>query len=466
MLNRSIKSFFAICLAMVVTVMHAAPAFAQSLLRDTEIEETMRDYTTPILRAAGLSPSSVDLYLVNDPSLNAFVTRGQNIFLHSGIILQSDTPNQLKGVIAHEAGHIAGGHIVRSDYGNRSAYGAMLIAAGVGLAAILAGEGGAGALILGGSQQFGQIEALAYSRVNESAADQYAAQYMEATGQSGQGLIDFFDRFRAQEVLSNARRYPYFRGHPLSSDRIDALRERVEESQYTTAKDTDTEQHRLEMAKAKLRGFLEGPQVVFSKYPPEDQSQPARYARAVAHYRAADLRNAIREIDSLITEEPNNPYFHELKAQILYESGQREKAIEPARKALELKPDAPLLEIALAQSLLETSERANIDEAVALLKSALTVEQGNSYGWYTLSRAYGELGQDALAKYAVAEQAYAVGDLQRARSFAQRAQDDLVRGDPQWRRASDIIVVSDAQLAKKRGSRRGPKPFTFNVSSN
>jgi len=260
------------------------PAFAQSLLRDTEIEETMRDYTTPILRAAGLSPSSVDIYLVNDPSLNAFVTRGQNIFLHSGIILQSDTPNQLKGVIAHEAGHIAGGHIVRSDYGNRSAYGAILIAAGIGLAAILAGEGEAGALVLGGSQQFGVIEALAYSRVNESAADQYAAEYMERTGQSGQGLIDFFDRFRAQEVLSQARRYPYFRGHPLSADRIDALREKVEESEYTHVKDTQDHQHRLDMAKAKLRGFLEGPQLVFSRYPASDQSKPARYARAVAHY--------------------------------------------------------------------------------------------------------------------------------------------------------------------------------------
>ena len=464
MLNRSLKSIFAITLAMVVTLMHAMPAFAQSLLRDTEIEETMQDYTTPILRAAGLSPSSVDIYLVNDPSLNAFVTRGQNIFLHSGIITQSTTPNQLKGVIAHEAGHIAGGHLVRSDYGSRSAYGAILIAAGIGLAAILAGEAEAGALVLGGSQQFGAIEYLAYSRVNESAADQYAAQYMEATGQSAQGLIDFFDRFRAQEVLSNARRFPYFRGHPLSSDRIDKLRERVEESPYTEVTDTEDEQHRLEMAKAKLRGFLEGPQVVFSKYPPEDQSKPARYARAVAHFKAADLRNAVREVDSLIEDEPQNPYFYELKAQILYESGQREKAIEPARQALKLKPNSPLLEIALAQSLLETSDRSQVEESIVLLKSALTVEKGNSYAWYTLSRAYGELGQEALAKYAVAEQAYAVGDLQRARSFAQRAQDDLQRGDPQWRRASDIIVVSDAQLAKKRG-RRGPKPLTFNVSS-
>ena len=433
-------------------------AFSQSLLRDTEIEETMIDYTKPILLAAGLSPSSVDLYLVNDPSLNAFVTRGQNIFLHSGIILQSDTPNQLKGVIAHEAGHIAGGHIVRSDYGNRSAYGAMLIAAGIGIAAILAGEAEAGAMVLGGSQQFGQLEALAYSRTNESAADQYAAQYMEATKQSGQGLIDFFDRFRAQEVLSNARRYPYFRGHPLSSDRIDALREVVDESEYTDVKDTQEEQNRLEMAKAKLRGFLEGPQIVFSKYPPSDQSQPARYARSVAHFKAADLKNALKEIDSLISENKKNPYFFELKAQILYESGQGQASLKPARKALELKPNAPLLKLALAQSLLEEDDDSSTFEAIKLLKSALNIERENSYAWYTLSRAYGEVGMKAEAKYATAEQAYAIGDLARASSFAKRAQTDLERGDPLWRRASDIIVVSDAQLAKKNRRNRGPKP--------
>jgi len=447
----SLSAFF------LVLITHTL-AFSQSLLRDTEIEETMIDYTKPILLAAGLSPSSVDLYLVNDPSLNAFVTRGQNIFLHSGIILQSDTPNQLKGVIAHEAGHIAGGHIVRSDYGNRSAYGAMLIAAGIGIAAILAGEAEAGAMVLGGSQQFGQLEALAYSRTNESAADQYAAQYMEATKQSGQGLIDFFDRFRAQEVLSNARRYPYFRGHPLSSDRIDALREVVDESEYTDVKDTEEEQYRLEMAKAKLRGFLEGPQVVFSKYPPTDQSQPARYARSVAHFKAADLKNALKEIDSLILENNKNPYFFELKAQILYESGQGQASLKPARKALELKPNAPLLKLALAQSLLEESDESSAFEAIKLLKSALNTERENSYAWYTLSRAYGEVGMKAEAKYATAEQAYAIGDLARASSFAKRAQTDLERGNPLWRRASDIIVVSDAQLAKKNSRNRGRKP--------
>ena len=437
----------------------AVQANAQSLLRDTEIEETLREFTDPILRTGGLTPSSVDIYLVNDPSLNAFVTRGQNIFLHSGLILQANTPNQLKGVIAHETGHITGGHIVRSDYGNRSAYGSMLIAAGIGLAAILAGESEAGALVLGGSQQFGVLEALSYSRVNESAADQYAFEYMERTGQSGEGLIQFFEKFRAQEVLSQARRYPYFRGHPLSSDRIDALRERVRDSEHREIKDTPAELHKHAMMQAKLRGFLNGPAEVYSRFPLSDQSKPARYARAVANFKQADLRNAIKEIDSLIQEEPENPYFHELKAQILYESGQGVQAIEPSKRALELKPGSPLLEIALAQATLQTRDSGDYDKAIKLLKSALQSEPSNSYGWYLLADVYERQGQTALAQYATAERFYAIGDVQSARSFAQRAQEELPRSEPQWRRASDIIVVSDTQLAKKKKRRRGPKPL-------
>lgn len=448
-------------LAVAFTLALSVHAQAQGLLRDTEIEDTLREFTDPLLRAGGLAPGSVDIYIVNDPELNAFVTRGQNIFLHSGLILEADNPNELKGVIAHEAGHIVGGHIVRSDYGNRSAYGAMLLAAGVGLAAILAGEGSAGAAILGGAQQFGAVEALAYSRVNESAADQYAATFLERTGQSGQGLIDFFNNFRAQEVLSFARRYEYFRSHPLSSNRIDKLRERVAESEYVDVKDPPEDLHRHIMMQAKLRGFLDAPQTVFNRYPLDDLSQPARYARAVAYFRAADLRNAIREMDSLIVEEPNNPFFHELKAQILYESGQREDALPSARRALELMPEAPLLKMALAQSLIETREDTQVNEAIDLLKSTVIQEPQNSYAWYLMSRAYGELNQDALAKYASAERYYALGDLNAARSFAGRAQKDLPRNIPQWRRASDIIVVAEAQL--ERGRRSGRKPFSFSV---
>lgn len=448
-----------------VTALLVAQSQAQGLLRDTEIEETLREFSTPLLRAGGLNPSSVDMYIVNDPELNAFVTRGQNIFLHSGLIMRAETPNELKGVIAHEAGHIVGGHIVRSDYGNRSAYGAMLLAAGVGLAAILAGESAAGAAILGGATQFGAIESLAYSRVNESAADQYAAQFLERTGQSGQGLIDFFENFRAQEVLSQARRYEYFRSHPLSANRIDQLRERVAESPYTEVLDSPEDLHRHEMMKAKLSGFLDAPQLVFNRFPLSDLSAPARYARTVAHFRSGDVRSAIRVLDTLIDDEPENPYFYELKAQILYESGKREEALPPSEKALALKPDAMLLKVALAQSLIETRDDANLERAVDLLKSALRQEDRYAHGWYLLSLAYAAQDEDALAKYASAERFYAIGDLNSARSFAGRAQQDLPRDIPQWRRASDIIVVAEAQLEKSRRNQRRGKPFTV-TSSN
>lgn len=428
----------------------AVPANAQSLLRDTEIEESLRVYTDPILRAANLQSSSVDIYLVNDPSLNAFVTRGQNIFLHTGLILEAKTPNQLKGVIAHEAGHIAAGHLARRDQSNRSAYGSLLIAAGLGIAAILAGEAQAGATILAGSTQFATLDVLAHSRINEASADQAAASYLEITGQSGKGLVEFFEKFRYQEVLSNARRYPYFRGHPLSSDRIDKLREVVGESPFVNVQDTDEEQFALVMAQAKIVGFIDAPQTVFSKFPETDTSQPARYARAVAFYRAADLRNAVATIDSLIAEDPENPYFYELKGQILYESGKGAEAIDPMTRAVELKPEAPLLEVALAQALIEGGAPDQIERSIKLLKSALQKENSNGFAWYQLSQAYDRRGEPALARYAIAEQSFAMGNYQRAQSFALRAQEGLIPHRAQWRRASDIIVISRSQLASRK----------------
>ena len=441
-------------MSLCLLVFASLPASAQSLLRDTEIEETLRAYTDPILRAANLQSSSVDLFLVNDKSLNAFVTRGQKIFLHTGLILEAETPNQLKGVIAHEAGHIAAGHLARRDQSNRSAYGSMLIAAGLGLAAILAGEGQTGAVILAGSQQFGAIDVLAHSRINEASADQAAASYLEITGQSGKGLLEFFEKFRYQEVFSNARRYPYFRGHPLSSDRIDKLREITSESKFAKTKDTDEESFALLMAQAKIVGFIEPTQTVFSKYPESDSSKPARYARAVAYFRAADLRNAIRTIDSLIEEETDNPYYYELKGQILYESGKGMEAIAPMTEAVRLKPSAPLLEVALAQALIEGGAPSQIDQSIKLLKSALQKENTNGFAWYQLSQAYDRKGEPALARYAIAEQRFALGDYQGARSFAQRAQEGLLVHRAQSRRASDIIAIASAQLSNKKNRRR------------
>lgn len=435
--------------------MVATTASGQSLIRDTEIEEILREFSDPLISAAGLNKESVDIYIVNDPTLNAFVTRGQKVFFHTGIITEFDSPNQLKGVMAHEIGHISSGHLARSSEIGKSAYGTMLIASALGIAAMLAGEGGAGAAILGSSQQFATLDYLKYTRINEASADQAGAAYLERTEQSGEGLIQFFEKFRYQEVMSQQGRFPYFRSHPLSSTRIDSLREVVEESPSFGIKDSAGDIHKLEIAQAKLRGFIDPPQTTFINYPPEDKSEGARLARSVAHFRNADLVNALREIDSLIKEFPENPYNYELKGQILYESGRAETALPVLRKSLSLKPDAPLFELALAQALISTTplreeKKKRLDESLTLLKSTLQKEPENGMAWYLLSQAYSELREPALAKYATAEQAYVRGDLRRAQEFAVRALEDLPRDTPAYRRANDITVITRASLQDSR----------------
>lgn len=430
-------------------------AFGQSLIRDTEIEEYMRDFSEPLMVSAGLNPESVDIYIVNDGELNAFVTRGQKVFFYAGIISKFDSPNQFKGVMAHEIGHIASGHLARSGQTTRSAYGTMLVSAGLGLAAILAGEAGAGAAILGSSSQFATLDVLKYTRINESSADQAGADYLDRTGESGRGLIEFFEKFRYQEVMSQQGRFPYFRSHPLSSHRIDSLREVVAESPHYDTPDTPEDIHKLTIMQAKLRSFIDPPQTTFINYPASNTSEYARLARAVAHFRAANLRDALRNIDSLIEEFPKNPYYYELKGQILFESGRAEDAVPSLREAVRLKPDAPLLQMALGQALISLTPVAKprettLNEGVIYLKSTLTAEPENGFAWYLLSQAYGNLNQPALAKYAVAEQAYAGNDLRRAQEFANRALEGLPRDSAQYRRASDIAVVSRASLNTRR----------------
>ena len=439
-------------------VLLASNVSAQSLIRDAEIETLLEDFSAPIIRAAGLNPQNVDIYIVKDKSLNAFVTRGQNIFFHTGLISEAETPNQLKGVIAHEVGHIAAGHLARSNEQAKSAYAAALIAAGVGLAAILAGETAAGSMILAGApQQQAALNFAAHSRTNEAAADQLAAKYLEKTSQSSEGLIQFFEKFRYQEVLSRARRYPYFRHHPLSSQRIDNLREVSEENPHHGKADSTEDKYRLIMAQAKLDGFLAAPQTVFNDFPIEDDSDEALYARSVAHYKNADLKNALSDIEKLIARYPDQAYYYELKSQILFESGKIDASIPPAQKALSLAPTAPLLELALARSFIETKDETKITEAVNLLKSALRREPSHGFAWFSLSQAYGALGQEALAKYAIAEQAYHLGNYERASSFANRAKKDLDKDTAQYRRVADIIAITNIELSKKKRDRRAPK---------
>lgn len=433
-------------------------AGAQSLVRDAEIEATLRHYSDPIFTAAGLVPKDVKIYLVGDRTLNAFVTNGQNVFLHTGLIMETATPNQLKGVIAHETGHIAGGHLARSDAAIRAAMRPAYVTVALGLIAIAAGAPDAGAALLASSQQFAMLSFFTFTRVQESSADQAAMTYLEKTGQSGKGLIEFFTKFRYNEILGEARREPYFRSHPLSGDRIQALQNRVGEQPSKDVADTAADIHRLKMAQAKIQGFLYTPARTFVKYPQSDQSIYARYARAVAAFRAPDLVTAIRETSKLIAEQPDNPYFQELLGQIYYENGKSLDSVAPNRRAVVLAPTEPLLRIGLARSLIATEDATLRSEAEASLREALRLDPDNAFAWNQLAIIADRNGQTGLARLATAEEAYALGDVLRANRFAQVALRNLTNASPQWRRASDIETVTSPLAAKaakaERNSRR------------
>ncbi len=430
----------------------ATSASAQGLIRDAEIEGMLREFGEPLFEAAGLRPEAVSTYVINDPSMNAFVAGGQNIFMHTGIIVEAETPLELKGVLAHETGHIEGGHLARIDQGARRAMGPMLFTMAAGILAAAAGEGGAAAALLGSSQQFGMLAFFQYTQGQESAADQAAIRLLEETGTSPEGLLIFFDRFRYQEVLDN-RRDPYFRTHPLSSARVEALRPAVEKSSYADVVDSPEHVVMLERAKAKIYGFLYPPMQTFRHYPETDTSIEARYARAIAHHKAGSIGVALELTDGLIDEEPTNAYFHELKGQILFENGRIEESITPFRDALDLAPDAGLIYLLLAQALIETRDDALLDEAEAALTESFKYERDNAFGWRLRALMHERRGETALAQLATAEQRF-YSDPGSARAFAARARDDFPTGSTDWLRANDIIAALDAMEAVDGARRR------------
>jgi predicted Zn-dependent protease len=424
-----------------------APASAQedggvSIIRDTEIEAILRKDCDPIFVAAGLTPQNVQIHIVGDKELNAFSAAGQQVFLNTGLIIEAKSPNQLIGVIAHETGHIAGGHIARSGEMGRSGIAPLILGMGLGILAAIAGAPDAAAGLIYSSSYFAQLSVLGYSRVQESAADQAAVTYLEKSGQSGEGLVEFFNNFRYQEVFSDEKKYPFFRDHPLSDDRIEALTARVSAQPHFHAVDSPEAIARHEIMKAKLEAFLNSPQQTFVEFPETNTSFPARYARAIAYYRELETDKAIKAIDALIAEQPNNPYLWELKGQVYFEAG-KPKDAEPAhRRSVELKPDAPLLRINLGQTLVAMEDKTKLDEAISEINRALTEEPDNALGWRLLSEAYDAKGEAGRARLAAAEQNFYLGQMRDARTFAMRARDLLRKDTPEWRRATDIVLSS------------------------
>ena len=434
--------------------------YAQSIdiIRDTEIERVLHSYEDPILKAAGLDPASVKIYLVNDPTINAFATQSpassesEDIFVNAGLIMQLKSPNQVIGVLAHETGHIAGGHMIRDVAAMRKAMVPMLIGLAVGIAAMVAGGGdaGMGAILMG--EQAAQAQFFQFSRAQEATADQMGQKYLMATHQSGRGMLEVFGQFAREEAEMKLLypNTPLLSDHPGGRERIDALEQLVEGSPYKDVKDTPEVVHQFHLIQAKLAGYLSKPDTVLTRYPVTDSSTEARYARAMAYFRKPDMQKAFTEASSLAKEEPNNPYFWELLGQIHVEMSQPDKGIGPYQKSVDLLPNAPLLRISLAAAQLATERPAMVKPAVDNLKIALHEENDNTFGWYEAAQAYSDAGNEAMANLSTAELDYTVGNYQAAQHFAMLAQHNLPAGSPDWQRATDILAVAGTSLDRHR----------------
>lgn len=419
---------------------------AQGLIRDAEIEQILREWTDPILEVAELEPSDVQIFIINDRSMNAYVANGQRIHIHAGLVMAADDSSQVIGVLAHETCHIACGHTVTRTRAAQVASRPALISIGLGVLAIAAGAGDAGAALIASSQQFAALNFFVHTRAEEAMADSEAIRYLEELGWNTSGITEFFEKFRYQEVLSEARRYPYFRTHPLASQRVRSTRNLSMDTGLHEKPLDPVREKQFRMMKAKFVGFLEPPARVFNEYPPTDLSPSARYARAISAMRSADHEAALREVELLIEEDPENPYFYELKGDILMDDFRAEEAVLAFEKAREYLPDNALMKISYARARLAREEPGDVEAAELTLRDALAFEPNNAFAWRELSIAYEKQDKRSLAQLATAESRYNIGDYPNAYQFASRAIRELEPNTPAWRQASDIRNATDPAL--------------------
>ena len=432
-----------------------APALPQSprgqtlsIIRDTEIEQLLRDYSAPIFRAAGISSSAPDIVLINDRSFNAFVASSRRIFLHIGVLMEAETPNEVIGVLAHETGHIAGGHLARLRQELATAQIISVIGALAGGAAVAgaaasrgavgnSGVGAAGAI--GGGMEVARRSLLAYQRSEEQAADRAAVRFLDATGQSSRGMLRTFERFAESGLFTSRALDPYQLSHPLPQERIAQLQTLARESPHYARRDPAALQMRHDLARAKLFGFIDRAEGVGRRYPARDVSVPARYARAIAAHRSGRMQEALSAISALIGEQPGNPHFHELRGQILLESGQAAAAIEPLRRAAQARPNSGLIRAMLGRALLHGGSPGLLDEAVRELSFAAHREKELSAPHRDLAAAYARRGNIGMAELSAAQAALIDGDLVAAQTQATRALQKLPKGSPGALRADDIV---------------------------
>lgn len=450
---RNILKLFLLSVVATAAVTVATPARSVSLIRDAEIENTIRAYGGPLFAMAGLEPSAVRVYIVNDQRLNAFVAGGQNIFINTGLLLAAESPNQLIGVIAHEAGHITGGHLASTQEALRDASVQSILSFVLGAAVTLAGQGQAGQAIVAGGQQVAERSFLKYSRVQESSADQAALTFLDRTGQSARGLMEFFEKLGDQEALLTANQDPYVRTHPLNRERIETVRAHVADSRFSNATDSPEMLMAHARMRAKLYAFLKNPVETFRHYPKTDHSVPARYAQAIAYHRQREFDTALQVVDGLLAEQPNDPYFHELRGQILLESGRPDDAVAPYAEAVAIMPKEPLLRFALGQAQVNAQSDAFLDGAIENLNQAVQMAPREPAGWRWLATAYGRKGDVGMAAVATAERYLLIGDYREALGQAKRAEQLLPAGSPAHLRAQDLQQVAEDGVERQKKNR-------------
>ena len=429
--------------AMLLALM-AMPAWAQGLsfIRDAEIERDIRRFSEPIFVAAGVSPQSVQLFLVNSEAVNAFVAGGQQLFINTGLLMEAQSVEEVIGVIAHETGHIAGGHLARGVQELERARTTALLTSLLGVAAgIATGSGDVGAAVVAGGSGVAGRQFLSFSRTMENAADQAALRYLDRAGISSDGLADFLERLAEDELVPEEFQSEYVRTHPLTRDRVNTVRGHAQRSGTGGSAPAEFTEAFKRM-RAKLLGFLD-PDRALTEHA-GDESIAGRYARAIAHYRNGDLQTGLAGIDALIAEEPDNAYFHELRGQMLLENGRVAEALPSYETAMAKAPGEPLIEMAFAQAALQGDDPAMIARATDALESATQSRAGASpTAFRLLATAYGKSGRLGLSALALAEEALARGDRETAVQQARRAEGLLADNRPAQLRAMDIIALAD-----------------------
>jgi len=441
----------ALTLLMLAAALLARPAMAQQILRDAETEAFLNDISAPLIKAAGLDPRNAQVLLINDPEINAFVAGGQIVWIHSGLFIAADNLNQIQGVIAHELGHIEGGHIIRSSEGMKTATGITLVSLLLGAAAMAAGGGEAGMGIMAAGQQAAMGKYLAFSRTQESSADLAGARYLSKAGISGKGSLEFFKKLQNQEYrLAIPQDDSYGRTHPLSGERIAVLRDVYEPDPAWNAKTPPELEARFQRIKAKLFGFVSDPPQTMRTYPESDQSIPAHYARAYAWHKAAYPDKATAEAQALLKLKPHDPYFLELDGQILLENGRPAEAIAPLREAVRLTNNQPLIAVLLGHALIATEDNAHFAEAEQVLRSAVAKDRNNPFAWYQLGVVYERRGDQARAALATAERYSLQGQQELALRSAEAAMAGIPEGSSDYLRAQDIAMAARGMLSKKK----------------